>query len=795
MNSLLRFLSFLLFAFCLAGQVVSQEAPEEIVVETTGDAPVDAPVQTPPVDESVFADVPKVEFQAEVNKLMKLIINSLYRNKDIFLREVISNAADALDKIRFQSLTDASQLGDKPDLDIRIVSDEANGLLHITDTGIGMTKENLEKNLGTIAHSGTAEFMDALTSNDDKSLIGQFGVGFYSTFLVADKVTVTSKNNDDVQYVWESDASSFKIVEDPREDKALGRGTTITLHMKEEAKDFLQQSTLEGLIKKYSQFVNFPIYLFKTEIKDVEVVDEEAVAEKAAAKEAKKGEDASDEEGAVADEDEDDEIPMKVVQETVSDYHVMNSVKPIWTRDPKEVEDEEYNAFFKNVFKSGEDPTTHMHFNAEGEISFKSLVYVPKSAPANALQEYGKQPADLKLYVRRVFITDDLGVDFFPKYLSFIRGIIDSDDLPLNVSRENLQQSKLLRIIRRKIVRKCLDMFKKFQSDEDSYIDFWKEYAQFLKMGIIEDESNRSRLAALLRFKSSKTDNSEDSREYTSFDKYIENMKEGQERIFYLPGQSMEEVEKSPLAEKLLKQGYEVFYFTEPLDEYVMQSVPEYKSIKFQNIAKDGFDLSGKASSAKKEFYDNLAEEFKPLTSFLEGVLAKEITEASISHRLSDSPFAIVAKEWGMSGTMQRVVRNQAATKGMADSYANQKVILEINPRHPVVKKLLTSAEEVVVEGVDKKDFASQDAEAADLVRVLFDIARVRSGYDLKDPSDFASLVERMVRRSYEIDIDAEVDEEPEFEDDVEEEEEEAEEISTEEEEVEAEAEVEHEEL
>ncbi|VDD85347.1 unnamed protein product [Enterobius vermicularis] len=434
----------------------------------------------------------KHEFQAEVNRMMKLIINSLYRNKEIFLRELISNGSDALDKIRLISLTDPDALSATDDLSIRIKADRENHVLHVTDTGVGMTKTDLINNLGTIARSGTSEFLAKLldsstTAEQQQDMIGQFGVGFYSAFLVADRVVVTTKHNDDDQYIWESDSSSFSIVKDPR-GPTLKRGTQVTLHLKEEAYDFLEPDTLKELVHKYSQFINFSIYLWQSKTETVEEEEEETTTEKA------KGEE-EDEDGKVEEEKK-----VKKVEKTIWDWEKVNNVKPIWMRKSGDVEPDEYDEFYKSITKDTEKPLAHVHFTAEGEVSFKSILYVPKRGPHDMFQNYGKVKENIKLYVRRVFITDDFN-DMMPKYLAFIRGIVDSDDLPLNVSRETLQQHKLLKVIKKKLVRKVLDMLKKM--DPSDYEEFWKEFSTNIKLGIMEDPTNRVRLSKLLRFHSS----------------------------------------------------------------------------------------------------------------------------------------------------------------------------------------------------------------------------------------------------------------------------------------------------
>uniref|UniRef100_A0AAX7UXY1 Histidine kinase/HSP90-like ATPase domain-containing protein n=1 Tax=Astatotilapia calliptera TaxID=8154 RepID=A0AAX7UXY1_ASTCA len=627
----------------------------------------------------------KHAFQAEVNRMMKLIINSLYKNKEIFLRELISNASDALDKIRLLSLTNEDAMATNEELTIKIKSDKEKNMLHITDTGIGMTKEELVKNLGTIAKSGTSEFLNKMTEMQEEEqstseLIGQFGVGFYSAFLVADKVIVTSKHNNDTQHIWESDSNQFSVIEDPRGD-TLGRGTTITLVLKEEASDYLELETIKNLVKKYSQFINFPIYVWASKTETVEEpIDEDAEAAEEPEKEA------SEDEAEVEEEEEDKDKPKtKKVEKTVWDWELMNDIKPIWQRPAKEVEEDEYKAFYKTFSKDNDDPMAHIHFTAEGEVTFKSILFVPTSAPRGLFDEYGSKKNDyIKLFVRRVFITDDFN-DMMPKYLNFIKGVVDSDDLPLNVSRETLQQHKLLKVIRKKLVRKTLDMIKKIA--EEQYNDkFWKEFGTNIKLGVIEDHSNRTRLAKLLRFQ---TSNSET--DLASLEQYVERMKEKQDKIYFMAGTSRKEAESSPFVEKLLKKGYEVIYLTEPVDEYCIQALPEFDGKRFQNVAKEGvkFDESEKT----KEKREALEKEFEPLTTWLKDKALKDkIEKAVLSQRLTNSPCALVASQYGWSGNMERIMKAQAYQTGKDIStnyYASQKKTLELNPKHPLVKQLL----------------------------------------------------------------------------------------------------------
>ncbi|KYO36449.1 hypothetical protein Y1Q_0024190 [Alligator mississippiensis] len=667
----------------------------------------------------------KFAFQAEVNRMMKLIINSLYKNKEIFLRELISNASDALDKIRLISLTDENALSGNEELTVKIKCDKEKNMLHVTDTGIGMTKEELIKNL-------------------------------------ADRVIVTSKHNNDTQHIWESDSNEFSVIDDPR-GNTLGRGTTITLVLKEETSDYLELDTIKNLVKKYSQFINFPIYVWSSKTETVEEpIDEEEAKEKEEKEE-------TDDEAAVEEEEEEKKPKTKKVEKTVWDWELMNDIKPIWQRPAKEVEEDDYKAFYKSFSKEHDDPMAYIHFTAEGEVTFKSILFVPNSAPRGLFDEYGSKKSDfIKLYVRRVFITDDFH-DMMPKYLNFVKGVVDSDDLPLNVSRETLQQHKLLKVIRKKLVRKTLDMIKKIA--EEKYNDtFWKEFGTNIKLGVIEDHSNRTRLAKLLRFQSSHHESN-----LTSLDQYVERMKEKQDKIYFMAGSSRKEAESSPFVERLLKKGYEVIYLTEPVDEYCIQALPEFDGKRFQNVAKEGvkFDESEKS----KESRAALEKEHEPLLNWMkEKALKDKIEKAVLSERLTQSPCALVASQYGWSGNMERIMKAQAYQTGKDIStnyYASQKKTLEINPRHPLIKDMLRRIKE-----------NEDDKTVADLAVVLFETATLRSGYMLPDTKEYGDRIERMLRLSLNIDLDAKVEEEPE-----EEPEDVTEEAEEEEEEVEADSE------
>ncbi|CAG8479992.1 6251_t:CDS:2 [Paraglomus occultum] len=728
------------------------------------------------------------EFQTEVSRLMKIIINSLYKTREIFLRELISNASDAIDKIRFLSLTDPNALSANPNLNITVKADPTNRILIIRDSGIGMTKKHLKENLGTIAKSGTSEFLDAMEKGKaDMSLIGQFGVGFYSVFLVADRVVVASKHNDDKQYIWESTAvNDFSIAEDPR-GNTLGRGTEIQLYLKEDGLEYLDEKRLQNLIKKYSEFINFPIYLSVHRTEVVEVDDEEDdkpadtedkpadtedkpadTEDKPADTEDKPADtedrpaDTEDESAKKTEESEDDgdlEVedvtekteskPKKKTKEIlVEEWEQMNTQKPIWTRDPKNVTDKEYEEFYYSLVKNeGSPPLSWIHFKAEGEVDFRSIVYIPKKAPADMFKKVQDYSRNIKLFVKRVFITDEF-LDFVPKYLQFIRAIIDADDIPLNVSRETLQQHKTLQLIKRRLIKKILELIANLSRDEEKYAILMKEFGTNLKLGAIEDNRNRKKVAKLLRFPTSA-----ENVNVTSLDDYIGRSKKGQESIYFVTCTTIEECEQSPFLERLLARGYEVLYMNEPIDEILVQHMPAYEGKVFRNIAKGDLTFGDETEDTKKE-KELLKEKFSVLVDELKSTLSEYVDQVDVSNRLTVSPCAVIAHEYGWTGNMHRIMSAQAYRQEdefMAKFYANQKKILEINPNHPLILGLLEKA---------KSGF---DDETKELVHVLYETNLIRSGYQLKDNIKYASRVEKVLRQNLDIDVEAKatVNEEP----------------------------------
>ncbi|KAL7117524.1 hypothetical protein ACP275_03G076700 [Erythranthe tilingii] len=713
----------------------------------------------------------KFEFQAEVSRLMDIIINSLYSNKDIFLRELISNASDALDKIRFLSLTDKEILGEGDDakLEIQIKLDKEKKILSIRDRGIGMTKEDLIKNLGTIAKSGTSAFVEKMQTSGDLNLIGQFGVGFYSVYLVADYVEVISKHNDDKQYVWESKADGAFAISDDEWNEPLGRGTEIRLHLRDEAQEYLDEYKLKELVKKYSEFINFPINLWATKEVDEEVpVDEDESNDDEETSDSKSSEEEEEED--TEKEDEEKKPKTKTVKKTTYEWELLNDVKAIWLRSPKEVTDEEYTKFYHSLAKDfgDEKPLSWSHFTAEGDVEFKAVLFVPPKAPHDLYESYyNSNKSNLKLYVRRVFISDEFD-ELLPKYLNFLMGLVDSDTLPLNVSREMLQQHSSLKTIKKKLIRKALDMIRKLaeedpdeSNDKDKkdieesgesnekkgqYAKFWNEFGKSIKLGIIEDATNRNRLAKLLRFETTKSDG-----KLTSLDQYISRMKSGQKDIFYITGTSKEQLEKSPFLERLTKKNYEVIFFTDPVDEYLMQYLMDYEDTKFQNVSKEGLKI-GKDSKDKE-----LKESFKGLTKWWKGALASDnVDDVKISNRLADTPCVVVTSKFGWSANMERIMQSQTLSDANKQAYMKGKRVLEINPRHPIIKEL---RERVL------KD--PEDESIKQTAQLVYQTALMESGFVLTDPKSFASQIYSSVKNSLEISPDAAVDEEDDVEESV----------------------------
>jgi len=705
-------------------------------------------------------------FNADINQLLSLIINTFYSNKEIFLRELISNASDALDKIRYLAITDPTVLKNEEKYFIRIIPDKTNNTLTIWDSGIGMTKTDLINNLGTIARSGTRHFMELLNAGADISMIGQFGVGFYSSYLVANKVVVISKSNDDEQYRWESIANStFQVVKDTilnDKSNAIGRGTKIILYLKDECVEFLEERKLKDLIKKHSEFISFPIELWiekttekevdddeddekkedekKDEKKEEEKKDEKKDEEKKEGEEKKeeekkdekkdeekKEEEKKEEEGPKVEDtkEEKKEKKKKKIKEVTHEFERVNNTKPIWLRKKEEVTKEEYANFYKSITNDWEDHLACIHFTMEGHLEIKGILFVPKRAPFD-LFEANKKKTNIKLYVRRVFIMDDCD-ELIPEYLGFIKGVIDSDDLPLNISRESLQQNKILKAIKKSITKKCIELFFQIAENAEDFKKFYEQFSKNLKLGIHEDATNRAKLAELLRYYSTKSGD-----EMVSFKQYIERMQPKQKYIYYITGESKSVVAASPFIEKLKEKGIEVLYLTDPIDEYCIQQLKDFDGKQLKCCSKEGLDLED--TEDEKKAFEELKTQYEPVCKKIKEILDNKVEKVVVGERLDESPCVLVTSEFGWTANMERIMKAQALRDNSMTSYMISKKTLEINPKHGIIKELKAQLE---------KD--SNSSNIKDTIWLLYDTSLLNSGFSIEDPNAFAKRTYKMI--------------------------------------------------
>jgi len=648
------------------------------------------------------AEAETYEFEAEVTKVMDIIINSLYSDKDIFLRELVSNASDACDKKRFLSLTDDNAGGYEGR--IRIIGDKEKNTLTIEDNGIGMTRKELQENLGRIAQSGTKKFTEALGSGSDATnLIGQFGVGFYSAFLVADKVTVVTKAGDGEQLRWESEAASKYTISTDESEPIESSGTRLILHLKEDADKYIEDFTIRDMLKRYSEFISFPIELWAEKTEYDTVPDPDA--------EVKEGE----------------EPPTKTVPRTTNVWEKVNVAKPLWMRPPKEVTDEEYAEFYKASFKQYDEPMAKVHFSLEGQVEFRAMLFCPSAVPWELSQDmFNEKVKPMKLYVKRVFISDSFEEQLLPRWLSFLKGMVDSEDLPLNVSRELLQKSRVLSIIAKRLVRKALDMFNDIAKDEEKFKKFTANFGRYIKVGVIEDQDNKEALLKLAAFASSAGEGE------TTLPGYVERMKEGQKQIYYLSGASKAAAASSPVLERLNKLGYEVLFALDQIDEIALQGVGKFGEYDVVDAAKENTEL-GEMSDEEKSEAEAAEKELSATTEFLKAALGNRVDKVAVSTRLTTSPSALVQPQWGMSPQMQRFMKAQAAATGADDAMmGGMAANLEINPTHPVVDKL---------KGMVNDDGKQTSDAAPGYASLLYDVAAISSGYELDDPAAFTKRV------------------------------------------------------
>ena len=680
-------------------------------------------------------------FDTDISALLKLIINNFYSNKDIFLRELISNSSDSIDKYNHFCITNKPD--NKVDNCITLLPDKENKELHIIDTGIGMNKEELIKNIGTIASSGTKAFMEKVK---DSNLIGQFGVGFYSAFLVSKEVSIITKKTDSGYFKWTSDAGGQYVIEELTEDNIkdhihpdynLTQGTIIKCLLTDEAVDkYTDVNKLKSIVKEHSQYINYPIKIFIKREETKEVEDEEALLEEdVTVTDGTSNVDSSNVDNVTIEDIEEKPKKMKKIIETVKEFQLINEHKPIWTRSSNELKEEDYYAFYKSLTNDNEKPYTYKHISGEGQIEYKGIMYLPKKIKNNVF-ERGVTQNNIKLYVRKVFVSDNSAV-LCPEWLHFISGIVDTDDLPLNVSREILQENKVIKVIKKAVVKKSIDMLKSAMNDMDNYLKIYKTYQKNIKLGVYEESGDRERVSDLLMFYSA---NSPDK--MITFDDYITSMNENQKHIYYIAGDNMDILKTSPFLDRFKKNDLDVLFMTDPVDEYMCQRLMQYKECTLTCITKGDIELPN-TTDADKEVIKKQKEEYKSLCDYIKR-LYTNFSDVKITNKVAELPCIVSSPENGFSANMEKIIKSQ--TLGQTDN-ANvmlNKRVLEINPLHPIIKKIKNIN--------DTEEYNS----LRDLLDLVINSALLYSGYQIIKPVDFSKKVLNVVMLGMDINDDEE---------------------------------------
>ena len=681
-------------------------------------------------------------FDTDISALLKLIINNFYSNKDIFLRELISNASDSIDKYNHFCITNKPD--NKVDNCITLIPYKDNKELHIIDTGVGMNKEELIKNIGTIANSGTKAFMEKVK---DSNLIGQFGVGFYSAFLVAKEVSIITKKIDSGYFKWTSDAGGQYVIEELTEDNLkdhihpdynLTQGTIIKCALTDEALDkYTDVNKLKSIVKEHSQYINYPIKVFIKREETKEVEDEEAsLEEDVTVTDGTSNVDSSNLDDVTIEDVEEKPKKMKKIIETVKEFQLINEHKPIWTRSSNELKEEDYYGFYKSLTNDNEKPYTYKHISGEGQIEYKGILYLPKKIKNNVF-ERGVKQNNIKLYVRKVFVSDNSAV-LCPEWLHFISGVVDTDDLPLNVSREILQENKVIKVIKKAVVKKSIDMLKSAMNDIDNYLKIYKTYQKNIKLGVYEESGDRERVSDLLMFYSA---NSPDK--MITFDDYITSMNENQKHIYYIAGDNMDILKTSPFLDRFKKNGLDVLFMTDPVDEYMCQRLMQYKECTLTCITKGDIELPN-TTDADKELIKKQKEEYKSLCDYIKR-LYTTFSEVKITNKVSELPCIVSSPENGFSANMEKIIKSQTLGQTDSSNAMLNKRVLEINPLHPIIKKIKNIN--------DTEEYNS----LRDLLDLVINSALLYSGYQIIKPVDFSKKVLNVVMLGMDINDDEEV--------------------------------------